>query len=301
MLLVYQILYADDGAFLFSSRENLITNSTINFKALRDFWLTMHIGSQGIRGKTEAMHFEPPRALPRDDASPTIDFNILDGFIHFCSSFRYLGATIVSNLTDASDILARIASATGAFAALKDTIFCNPALSYAAKRASYHAYVLSVLLYGCETWILTPSLYIRLRSFHRRCLRQIFGCTIYNRRVTYARSRTRTRHRTLCITFKMPELTDIILRRRLAWLGRIARLPDADLQRKLIDARTPYPPLPGRKWTLLPQSYVNDLNAAGINKDSWLQLAQDKTTWNSTIRHIARLKPSKGTEPSTTH
>ena len=46
MFLVYRILYAEDGAFLFSSRKDLISNSTIIFKALRDFGLIMHIGRQ---------------------------------------------------------------------------------------------------------------------------------------------------------------------------------------------------------------------------------------------------------------
>ena len=97
----------------------------------------------------------------------------------------------------------------------------------------------------------------------------------------------------------MPELPDIILKRRLAWLGRLARLPDSDPQRKLLDARTPYPPFPGRKRTLLPQSYVNDLTAAGIQLGTWLQLAQDKSAWAATLRPLASLKPTKPVAPST--
>ena len=96
----------------------------------------------------------------------------------------------------------------------------------------------------------------------------------------------------------MPELPDIILKRWLEWLGRLARLPDSDPQRKLLDARTPYSPTPGRKRMLLPQSYVNDLAAAGIQPESWLQLAQDKNAWASTLRPLASLKPTKPVAPS---
>ena len=117
---------------------------------------------------------------------------------------------------------------------------------------------------------------IRDEHLHRRCIRQIFGCVIHNGKVTHARSRCRTHHSALCLRFKMPELPAIILKRRLAWLGRIARLPDSDPQRKLLDDHTPYPPTPGRKRTLLPRSYVNDLAAAGIQPESWLQLRQKR-------------------------
>ena len=143
------------------------------------------------------------------------------------------------------------------------------------------------------------SLVTKLCSFHRRCLRQIFGCVIHNGRVMHARSRRRTNHSALCLRFKMPELPDIILKRRLTWLGRMTRLPDTDPQRKLLDARTPYPPFPGRKRTPLPQSYVNNLTTAGIKLESWLQLAQDKNAWTANLRPLASLKPTTTVAPST--
>ena len=138
----------------------------------------MHIGRDGINGKTEAMYFPPPsRTAPATPDTPplTANYPVSDGFIHFTFTFRYLGATIHASLSDSDDIHARIAASSAAFAALKDTVFYNSALSYAAKRATYHAYVLSILLYGCEAWTLTKSLVTKLRSFHRRCIRQIFG------------------------------------------------------------------------------------------------------------------------------
>ena len=39
--------------------------------------------------------------------------------------------------------------------------------------AAYEALVLSILLYGVESWCLTEHLYDRLRVFHARCLRCI--------------------------------------------------------------------------------------------------------------------------------
>ena len=39
----------------------------------------------------------------------------------------------------------------------------------------YKALAQSVLLYGCETWTITPSLLAPLRGFHHRVARQITG------------------------------------------------------------------------------------------------------------------------------
>jgi hypothetical protein len=41
--------------------------------------------------------------------------------------------------------------------------------------------------------------------------------------------------------FRMPELDALIHRRRLSWLGRVARLPQLSLQRLILDACVPYP------------------------------------------------------------
>ena len=41
----------------------------------------------------------------------------------------------------------------------------------------YRAVVMSVLLYGCETWVITPSMYKVLEGFHNRVLWRISGYT----------------------------------------------------------------------------------------------------------------------------
>lgn len=39
----------------------------------------------------------------------------------------------------------------------------------------YKVVVQAVLLYGSETWVVTPSILTRLENFHRRCARHIMG------------------------------------------------------------------------------------------------------------------------------
>ena len=48
-------------------------------------------------------------------------------------------------------------------------------LSKKLKIKIYRTIILPVVLYGCETWLLTPREKHRLRVFENRVLRRVFG------------------------------------------------------------------------------------------------------------------------------
>ena len=58
--------FADDGAFMLASREDMIMGTSILHTHLQRFGMLMHVGSratdtsEGIKSKTEAVNF-PPR------------------------------------------------------------------------------------------------------------------------------------------------------------------------------------------------------------------------------------------------
>ena len=86
--------------------------------------------------------------------------------MHFVQRFCYLGDIVASDCGDAHAVDARIESAGKAFGALRKCVFACTYVSPAAKVAAYEALVLSILLYGAESWCLTEHLYDRLRVFH---------------------------------------------------------------------------------------------------------------------------------------
>ena len=49
-------------------------------------------------------------------------------------------------------------------------------LSKNIKINTYRTVILPIILYGCETWLLTLRVERRLRVFENRVLRGIFGC-----------------------------------------------------------------------------------------------------------------------------
>ena len=91
---------------------------------------------------------------------------VVDGFV-------YLGSTISRDGTLDAEIHHRIAKASVAFGKLEERVWKDRGIKIAAKLSVYDACVLTVLLYGSETWT-TYRRHIRLlERFHQNCLRRI--------------------------------------------------------------------------------------------------------------------------------
>ena len=58
---IYQLLYVDDGAFPFPTRDALIKGLTLVHSHLARFGLEVHIGRDGAPFKTECIFFPPPQ------------------------------------------------------------------------------------------------------------------------------------------------------------------------------------------------------------------------------------------------
>ena len=91
----------------------------------------------------------------------------------------------------------------------------------------FRSFVLSVLLYRCETCTLTRDLRRRLNSFGTRCLRRILG---------YRCSDFVSNERLLRET-EMGFVTCIVLEHQLRLYGHVARFPDADPAHQILSAR----------------------------------------------------------------
>jgi hypothetical protein len=109
-------------------------------------------------------------------------------------------------------------------------VFKRKDVTKEAKVAVYNSLVLSVLLYGCESWSLTQRLRDRLRSFHCKCVRSM--CRINMWHVQHYRITAQDlEHRLGVRSFET-----YLVRRRLRWLRHVWRMPWDRLPRKLITA-----------------------------------------------------------------
>ena len=170
-----------------------------------------------------------------------------------------------------------MAQALKAFGALKKAVFLDKNLSLKTKRKIC---VLSVLLYGGECWVLLRKQEKTLNTFHHRCIRSILG--ISNRQqwsecISMAEVRRRWGDEETA--------ADKVKKRRLEWLGHIARMPDHRVPNFTLFSWLPEPRLrcgPKKRWR---DMLRRDLKDIGVSEKSWFDEAvRSKTGWRALCR-----------------
>jgi len=100
-------------------------------------------------------------------------------------------------------------------------IFCLPVwYTKIIKIKIYRNIILSVVLYGCETWLLTLRGECRLRVFENRVLRRIFG----PKRDEVTGEWRKLHNEELNYLHCSPNIVRVIKSRRMRWAGHVARM-----------------------------------------------------------------------------
>ena len=90
-------------------------------------------------------------------------------------NFKILGSLINSKDKALSEIRNRISAAWAPLIQLRSCLWLRNEISFRTKLRIYNALILSVLLYGCETWLHRPGEDNDLNVFRHKCLRCILG------------------------------------------------------------------------------------------------------------------------------
>jgi hypothetical protein len=88
--------------------------------------------------------------------------------------FKYLGTTLTNQNTFREEINSRLNLGNAGYNSVQD-LLSSSLLSKYINIKIYRTVILSVVLYGCETWSVTLREEHRLRVFENRVLRRIFG------------------------------------------------------------------------------------------------------------------------------
>jgi hypothetical protein len=88
-------------------------------------------------------------------------------------------------------------------------------LSKNVKIRIYKIIILSVVLYGCETWSLTSRKEHRLRVFEKRVLRRIFGL----KRIEVTGHWRKLHNKTFHNLYSSPNIIRMSKSRRMRWIG----------------------------------------------------------------------------------
>eukprot|EP00978_Attheya_sp_CCMP212_P033890 scaffold139107_cov45-Attheya_sp.AAC.2 len=152
-----------------------------------------------------------------------------------------------------------------------------------AKRLIYLAIPINLVLWGTESWAINEESMQTLSVFHTRSIRAILGINIYQVQ------EYRITNESILETINLPSMENLVTKRQLRWLGKIARMDEKRLPLKTLSCwiKTPHPRQ--RPHTTNRNSLVRALKlidpsvSEDGNLSGWFQTAKDCSEWNDKI------------------
>lgn len=222
--------------------------------------------------KINAKKTQEMRIRTKGRANPII---CRDQQIEKVDEFVYLGSKINPEEGSHPDIQARINKAHTAFNMLRP-VWRSRGLTNKTKIRLFNSNVLSVLLYGCETWGLTKEALRRLEVFLNKRLRFIL-------RLWWPIHVTTEE---LLRMANQEPLENVIRRRRWRWLGHTLRKDPNRITRQSIEWNPQGKRHRGRPKMTWRRGLNKDLNAANKTWGEVKVLAGDRNVWRRTVESL---------------
>lgn len=197
-----------------------------------------HSSSAGAAAAPPTSSPQPPTPPPTSPHAGTAkskskwrpDITIGDVVLPWSDQFKYLGAKFAATSELDGELSYRIGNAAAVFRRLQRPFFAQRTIGLGTKMIVLCVLVLSVMLYGCESWALTDAQLERLEVVYRGWLRQILG----------VRRRDGVSNEALLGRCKPAEsITVHVARRQLNWLGHMGRMDNSRLAKQLLWATLP--------------------------------------------------------------
>ena len=263
------LLYADDAA-LFAKVPTDWPRILHAFKNSAS-----NLGMQPSWAKTKVQNLGyGPSANPVRVGSEEVDA---------VSSFRYLGCEFDVSGYCSTEIRRRLGMA-GSIMGQLASVWRQRRLSLSTKFRIYRSCVLSVLLYGCQTWTVRKSELKILEAFHMQNQRRILGIRWFDF----------VRNETVSAISKLEPVSSILGALRHSLFGHIRRLPEPvpahrALQCAVLLEEGHRPDMTWRRGRGRPRlSWIKQVTkAAGLGAQACWDLASNRRAWKS-------LRPTDG-------
>lgn len=258
--------YADDLVFLAPSFEVLTRQLERLVAECRRWGLTVNAA------KTKVMTAERGNNNYPDMFSEGVEVERVEGF-------TYLGHWMDSNGSIESEINIRINKASRSWAALSRA-FMSRELSSRTKSKLFRSVIIPTLTYGAETWPASDGLLKKLDVFQSRCLRRIWRINWWDH----------VRNEDVLRMARQKPVSCTIKENRLQWLGKILRMDDNRIPRRIYEwtpSGTRPRGRPRSRWTDLVK---RDLRECGVQSIEEAELeAQDRRAWQRLVHGPMRL------------
>jgi hypothetical protein len=150
----------------------------------------------------------------------------------------------------------------------------------------YKTIILSVVMYGCETWSLTLREEHELRVFENRVLGRILGP---ERNEVPGRWR-KLHDEELCDFHSSPNIIIIMKSRRMRWTGHVARMEEKKNAYMLLVGKPEGKRPLGRPRRRCLDNIRMDLLELGWGDVDWIGLAQDRDRWRALVNSVLNLR-----------
>lgn len=210
---ISNIRYADDTVIMADSMADLQRMTDRIVQHSEQFGLHININ------KTKVLVFSK--------ANVNANLIIKGNVVQQVSSFKYLGTVINDQIDPKKEIRSRIEQSRQVFTQMK-TLFTRSDLSLELRIRMVRCYVFSVLLYGCESWTLNPSLEKNLEAFEMYLYRRILRISWVQRVTNEEVLRRMGKQKELLLTIK---------HRKTSYIGHVMRGDKYEFLRLIIEGK----------------------------------------------------------------
>ena len=251
--------YADDMALIAESRNELQHMLTVLDEACERWGMRISVEKTKVLAVGE-----------QQDPAELSSILLQDQALEEVESFPYLGSEVGQSARVEKEVTVRVNKASTVYQMLRRKVFRSRYLSKSTKLRVFRMMVMSTLLYGAETWPVTQKDIRRLTTFQMRCLRDILGLTLWDRR------------RNVDVLEECGETTvrDQLRLKRLQWLGHVLRMPIHRPQRQIIKSR---PRGRRRPPGGTPLRWVDVVNQDLASLPNWQAVVKDRARWRAFI------------------
>ena len=270
---INNLRFADDIVLIAETPEELQTLVNRVYESSSDYGLKINIA------KTEV------QVISKGKCELSITIN--NSRLKQVEDFVYLGGTIADNGSSTNDIKTRIRKAGAAFQRL-NSIWTSKNINNHTKMQLYQTLILSILLYGAESWTMKKDDKNRLHVFEMTCLRRILGVTrldkIRNTKIKES------------LNLDQDVLNRIVVK-RLKYFGHINRMQNTRYPKKAMEGNViGHRPRgrPPKRWLDCISQDCKTRSITSLTDAS--RLATDRSTWLT----VTIQKPSRGPPPAWT-
>ena len=249
--------FADDIALL----ETIIPQAQVQLN-----------GTAAAAGKLGLIINVPKTEFMTKNCNPHPTLHVYGEPINHVTDFKYLGSKMASA---ASDLKRRKALAWCAFWKL-ERLWRSSQLSISIKVKLFHTTCVTILLYGCESWVVSHDMESKINAFATSCYRIMLNI----------RRRDHVTNNTIYTMTNTKPLIQRLRERQLRFLGHILRMPEEEPARRY----ALYIPAHGKRRPGRPRtSYLTYIQHILGDDEGMLQtnqiatLAKDRSAWRNLV------------------